>query len=689
MRRHWQIGPGRRLPGGATPGPAGVNFSLFSRNATRVWLVLYADETSAEPLDVIELDPRVNRTFFFWHVFVRGARPGLYYTWKVDGPDDPAAGFRFDPQRELLDPWAREVSAAAWDRDANRHEGRTAIRGRIVPEDDYDWEGDKPLRIPLEDTVIYEMHVRGFTRHASASVQHPGTYRGLIEKIPHLVELGVTHVELLPVMAFDEQDLPPAAAKRGLCNYWGYSPYGFFAPHPRFAASAGDERNEFRDLVKALHRAGIGVILDVVLNHTAEGGEDGPVISFKGFGNEFFYHLDPEDRRRYRDFSGCGNAINCNHPLVARFLLQCLEFWARDMHVDGFRLDLASVLSRGEDGEPMYHAPVLWSIEFSDVLGPARLIAEAWDAAGLYQVGDFPGFRWLEWNGQYRDTMRRFLRGEPGLLGDVATRLTGSSDLYGDGRRPTNSVNFVTCHDGFTLWDLVSYDRKHNEANGEKNRDGGNHDFSWNSGAEGPTRDPAVNRLREQRARNFVALLMLSQGVPMLLAGDELLRTQRGNNNAYCQDNEISWLDWTAGEGRAAMLRFTREMIALRRRHRCLRRSTFIEPDVDGPGGIRWYGANGEPPDWHDPHARVLALTLAGLDAAEPSLHVMINMSGGTLELPLPSPPGAADGGWRRVVDTSLPAPHDIVSPDAASTLAASSYPVAPLTVAVFESQGR
>ena len=670
---------GKRLPGGAIPGDGGVNFSLFSRHATKVHLVLYEQAASPEPLDVVELDPRLNKTFFFWHVFVHGAEPGLYYTWRVDGPHDPAAGLRFDPRRELLDPWAREVSDELWDREANRIEGRTAIRGRVTPVSGYDWEGDELLRRPVEDTIIYELHVRGFTKHASSGVVHAGTFAGVIEKIPYLKSLGVTDVELMPVMAFDVQDVPASVAERGHDNYWGYSPYGFFAPHPRFAAGA-DARTEFRDLVKALHRAGIGVILDVVLNHTAEGGADGPVITFKGFGNEFFYHLDPEDRRQYRDFTGCGNTINCNHPLVARFLLQCLEFWVREMHVDGFRLDLASVLSRGEDGEPMYHAPVLWSMEFSDVLARAKLIAEAWDSGGLYQVGDFPGFRWLEWNGQYRDAMRRFLRGDRGMLGEVATRITGSSDLYaGNGRRPTNSVNFVTCHDGFTLYDLVSYDNKHNEPNGEGNRDGGNHDFSWNSGAEGPTDDPEIERLREQRARNFVALLLLSQGVPMLLAGDERLRTQRGNNNAYCQDNEISWLDWTLDARREAMLRFTRELIALRKRHPSLRRTRFIDPHAEGLGSIRWHGRDLEPPHWGNPKERVLRFTLAGLEPGEPALHVMINMSAKPFDLPLP------EGRWRRIVDTSRLPPEDVLPPSDAPFHAEPSYALAPHAVAVFE----
>ncbi|HLF11544.1 MAG TPA: isoamylase, partial [Gammaproteobacteria bacterium] len=552
MTERFQIGVGHRFPTGATANANGVNFSVFSRHATRMWLRLYRARKDAEPLIEIELDPRINRTFFFWHVFVAGASAGLYYTWCADGPYEPAAGLRYDATRELLDPWAKGVSDALWRR--TDETGRAAIRGCVVSYDIYDWEGDEPLARPFHEAIIYELHVGGFTRHPSSGVRHPGRFSGIIEKIPYLQELGITDVELLPIMAFDPQDVPPTVAGRGLSNYWGYSPYGFFAPHPGYCGA--DPRTEFRDMVKALHRAGIGVILDVVLNHTAEGGADGVTISFKGLGNEFFYHLDPLDKRKYRDFTGCGNTVNCNHPLVARFLLQCLEFWVRDMHVDGFRLDLASVLSRGEDGEPMHHAPVLWNIEFSSVLESTHLIAEAWDAVGLHQVGAFPGFRWSEWNGRYRDSVRRFLRGEPALVGELATRIAGSSDLYADSSKsPTNSINFVTCHDGFTLHDLVTYDRKHNERNGEDNRDGRDDNFSWNSGIEGPTEDGDINRLRAQRARNFVAVLMLSQGVPMLLAGDEVLRTQQGNNNAYCQDNELSWLNWSFGAAAQQMLR--------------------------------------------------------------------------------------------------------------------------------------
>jgi glycogen operon protein len=673
---------GSRWPLGALARAEGVNFCVYSRHATRLWLRLYRDEMDANPVAEIELDPRHHRTYNFWHVFVGGAKAGWFYTWRADGPNDPASGLRFDARRELLDPWAHLVSDALWRRDeAMAGSVDTAMRARVAPADDYDWEGDEPLDQPLADAVIYELHVRGFTQHPSSGVAAPGTFRGLVDKIPYLKSLGVTAVELLPVFAFDRQDLPAAGAAIGLSNYWGYSPVAFFAPHAHFAAGE-DPRTEFRDMVKALHAAGIGVILDVVFNHTAEGGDDGPTIGFRGLANEMFYMLDPEDRSSYLDFTGCGNTVNCNHPLVAQYLLECLTFWAREMHVDGFRLDLASVLARGEDGAPLNHSPVLASLELAESLQHVHLIAEAWDAAGLYQVGSFPGFRWAEWNGRYRDAVRRFVRGEPGLLGEMATRIAGSSDLYAWAyKTPQNSINFVTCHDGFTLHDLVAYDRKHNSANAEHNRDGSDQNFSWNSGKEGPTDDAEVLRIREQRARNFMAILLLSQGVPMFAAGDEVLRTQRGNNNAYCQDNDLSWLDWSFSPAARAMQRFTRELIALRKRHPSLRRQRFLDgANGRAPAEIRWYGEDLDTPKWEDPAARVLCFTLAGLMPDEPALHVMINMASTVRLLPLPD---AATTHWRRIADTTLVAPDDVVPSGVPQRSAY--YTLGPHGVAIFE----
>jgi glycogen operon protein len=655
-RPHYELSPGSWEQGGATILPDGVNFCTFSRFAERLELLLFEGPDDLEPFQAVALDKRLNRTFFFWHVLVKGLPSGTYYCWRARGAEgSEGMGCRFDPDKALLDPWATTVDDRLWRRETARGAGdniATSMRAQVTAES-YDWEGDSPLHVPLHDAIIYELHVGGFTRHASSGVAHPGTFSGVAEKIPYLQGLGVTHVELMPVMAFDAQDVPPATAALGLENFWGYSSHSFYAPHPGYAVDPRRARDEFRDMVKALHRAGIGVILDVVFNHTAEGGADGPTISFKGLGNEIFYHLDPLDHRVYRDFTGCGNTVNCNHPLVTRFLIDCLQYWVREMHVDGFRFDLASALARGEDGNPQYHAPFLWATELSPLLARSHIIAEAWDAAGLYQVGDFPGFRWAEWNGRYRDLMRAFVRGDEGLVAEAATRLTGSSDLYAHrGRLPVNSINFITCHDGFTLHDLVSYDRKHNEANGEDSRDGHNHNLSWNCGVEGETSEPAVLNLRRRQARNFIAVLMLSQGVPMLLSGDEVLRTQRGNNNGYCQNNELCWFDWGLVERNREMLDFTRAVIAFRHRHPTLRRPRFLtgEPDVDGElPDISWHGTELGRPAWGDPVARSLAFTLAGTEAEEPPLHVLLNMDEDAAEFALPELPGI---GWRLAIDT-------------------------------------
>jgi glycogen operon protein len=512
---------------------------------------------------------------------------------------------------------------------------------------------------------------------------------GLIEKIPYLQSLGITHIELMPVHAFDEQDVPPMTAAKGLRNYWGYSTHSFFSPHPAYcvAAEAGKQRQEFREMVKALHKAGIGVILDVVYNHTAEGNNNGPHINFKGFGNETFYHLDVLDKQLYRDYTGCGNTVNANHPFVTQYILESLEYWVREMHVDGFRFDLASTLTRGEDGAPLANPPVLWAIELSESLSASKIIAEAWDAAGLYQVGTFPGYRWSEWNGRYRDCLRRFVRGDTGLTGEMATRIAGSSDLYQSNMRlPINSINFVTCHDGFTLWDLVSYNQKHNLANGEGNRDGNNDNLSWNCGHEGVTDNWKILALRHRQARNLMAIQLLSQGVPMLLAGDEMLRTQDGNNNTWCQDNELGWIDWEMAKRNRDMLRFTREMIALRRRHPSLQRRHFFQ-GVPRMGShwpdIRWFDPNLEDPDWNKGGAGQLAFMLGDSVEGESLLFVMLNMANRALEFRVPQASGLR---WLRAVDTSLAAPEDILPRGEQPAHRSRSYKMGPRSVAVLES---
>lgn len=682
---------GRRYPPGVTVEDGGVNFSIFSRYATAAELLLYQDCFSEQPFQVIYLDPERNHTFFTWHVRVEGLPLGTHYTWRVDGPKDTKnSGWRFDPRQELLDPWARAVCTKLWNRNQVRWEGPQPHRSMraVLTAELYAWEGDEPLKIPAEQTVIYELHVGGFTRHPSAQVAHPGTFSGLIEKIPYLASLGITHVELMPVMAFDEQDVPTNVASLGLCNFWGYSTHSFFSPHPGYCSSpmSGQHRGEFRNMVKALHRAGIGVILDVVFNHTAEGGADGPHINFKGLGNETFYHLDSTDKRHYRDYTGCGNTLNANHPFVTRFILDCLEYWVREMHVDGFRFDLASAMARGEDGQPLPNPPVVWGIELSNDLADTKIIAEAWDAAGLYQVGTFPGFRWAEWNGRYRDCIRRFVRGEAGLVGEVATRIAGSSDLYrANWRLPINSINFITCHDGFTLWDLVSYNYKHNFANGEYNRDGNDENFSWNCGVEGDTQNTAILALRLRQAKNFLTILLLSQGIPMLLAGDELLRSQHGNNNVWCQNNELGYINWNNLESQAGTVRFLRNMLALRRRHPNLQRRAFFTgvmqtgqrfPD------IQWHGEQLKLPPWDDPNARWLAFTIGDTGQGDTPLHCILNMSEIFRCFELPP---LTSGDWHRAVDTRFDCPQDIVLPAEQIVIRTSYYWATPHSVVILE----
>src|SRR5947207_1692943 len=594
--------PGRPSPLGATLADGGVNFSLFSRTAAGAELLFFDREDDPNPSRVVTLDPVTNRTYHYWHTFVPGARPGQLYGYRMRGPSDPARGLRFDPAKVLLDPYGRGVVVPKdYSPEPARRPGdnaATAMKSAVVDPSAYDWEGDTPLRRPSARTVVYEMHVRGFTRNPNSGVKEHirGTYAGLAEKIPYLKDLGITAVELLPVHVFDTRACPP-----GLVNYWGYQPISYFAPHPQYSSRRDPlgPVSEFRDMVKALHRAGIEVILDVVFNHTAEGNHDGPTLCYRGIDNPTYYILE-DGGSRYADYSGCGNTLNANHPIVRRTIVDSLRYWVTEMHVARFRFGLASILSRDESGHPLPNPPVLWDIESDPALAGTKLLAEAWDAAGLYQVGSFVGDAWREWNGRFRDDVRDFFRGEPGSLRRVADRLVGSPEIYGHKEREAEqSVNFVTCHDGFTLNDLVSYNQKHNEANGEDNRDGANDNRSWNCGAEGRTEDPAVEGLRNRQVKNLLAATMLSLGVPMLLMGDEVRRTQRGNNNAYCQDNETSWFDWTLVAQHADVRRF----VTLLNGRRLLRE---VEPgrqhvslDQLLRGAHRaWHGVKLDQPDW-------------------------------------------------------------------------------------------
>lgn len=691
MVKKFNVLPGHRNPAGVSVDKKGVNFSVFSREATYVELALFERSDSPEPFQIIPLDIKVNRTFFAWHVYVERLPAGTWYGWYMDGPNNVhESGLRFDREKLLLDPWGRAVSDKLWERSAACGDGdntRFAMRAMVVDEK-YDWEGDQPLKKSHQTCIIYEMHVGGFTRHPSAKVKNPGTFSGIIEKIPYLQDLGITHVELLPIMAFDEQDVPRHTSERGLKNYWGYSTHSFYSPHPGYCISpeAGTHQKEFRDLVKALHKADIGVILDVVFNHTSEGGIGGPLINFKGLGNDIFYHLSEQDKNIYRDYTGCGNTVNANHPLVANYIISCLEFWVREMHVDGFRFDLASAMARGENGEPLHNPPVLWGIELSEQLADTKLIAEAWDAAGLYQVGSFPGYRWSEWNGMYRDIVRRFIRGDQCVISEFATRLCGSSDLYSHQQRlPLNSINFVTCHDGFTLYDLVSYNEKHNEANGEGNNDGCNNNLSYNYGVEGDTDQPEILKLRRKQAKNVIAILLLSQGIPMLLSGDEVLKSQQGNNNGYCQDNELTWFDWSLVKKNKDMFRFVQLMIQLRKAHPSLMRRHFLNgraDDDDDFADVTWHGASLEQPLWHDSDNRVLAFTLTAVEKGESDLHVMLNMSDEKVKMEIPEFRGRS---WYRSVDTALKSPNDIVLRKKQKAMISRFYRVQPKSVVVLE----
>jgi glycogen operon protein len=654
--------PGRSFPLGATVADGGVNFSVFSRGARRLELLLFDGSGDQEPARVIGLDPAAHRTYHYWHAFVPGLRSGQVYAYRAVGPFDPARGLRFDAAKALLDPYARAVIVPdAYDRGAAGRPGdnaKVAMRSVVVDPDAYDWEGDAPLRRPFATTVIYEMHVAGFTRHPSSGVRPRtrGTYAGMIEKIPYLQDLGISAVELLPVFQFDRQDCPP-----GLVNYWGYSPVSFFAPHAGYSSRRDPlgAVDEFRDLVKALHRAGIEVILDVVYNHTAEGNHEGPTLSFRGLDNETYYILE-RDRGRYANFSGTGNTLNANEAVVRRLILDSLRYWVSHMHVDGFRFDLASVLSRDESGCPLQRPPVLWDIQSDPVLAGTKLIAEAWDAAGLYQVGSFAGDAWQEWNGKFRDDVRRFVKSDNDTVVAFGYRCFGSPDLYGhEERGPEQSVNFVTSHDGFTLNDLVSYDDKHNEANGEGGRDGSSANLSWNCGAEGPTADPEIERLRHRQVKNFLAITLLSLGTPMLVMGDEVRRTQRGNNNAYCQDNEISWFDWTLVDRYPDLLRFVKSLV---RRRRLLGdtpdiqslslNQTLREAEIQ-PHGVRL----GAPDLSASSHS--LAVTVRG-PGGTMLFHFMFNAYWEALTFEIPRVDPAVHAGWRRWIDTSREAPEDI-----------------------------
>jgi isoamylase len=685
----FEISPGSPMQPGATIMPEGINFAVFSRHAEHLWLVLFA--ATGRRIGEIPLDPVHNKTGDIWHILLRTKKHDLQYCFRTSGPHDPrGSGLYFDDRALLLDPYAKALAGGElWNGPGKKQAGFK--RRCLIVDNHFDWEDDRPLQIPLQDSIIYEMHVRGFTQHPSSEVKQPGTFAGIIEKIPYLLELGITAVELMPVAEFNENEntnINPVSGQE-LLNFWGYSPITFCAPKASYAADNknGSQVREFKEMVKALHKAGIEVILDVVFNHTAEGGSDGPLLSFRGLDNSIYYLLDPVNRE-YLNFSGCGNTLNCNHPIVRQHIIACLHFWVIEMHVDGFRFDLASILGRDQNGEPLSNPPMVEMIAEDPILSHTKMIAEAWDAAGLYQVGTFStSGRWAEWNGKFRDDVRAFMCGHKGTVSSLATRIAGSSDLFQKSlRRPYNSINFVTSHDGFTLSDLVSYNTKHNLENGEDNRDGYDHNISWNSGHEGRTDDAAINLLRARRMRSMAIILMLSQGVPMVLAGDEFGRTQEGNNNAYCHDNPLSWIDWSLKEKNSDLFRFFRLLIALRKKHPVFRRSDFF-PDqpheLHHP--IRWQSSQPDTSDW-SASAKSLAFLLDGHGAeGKPDNDFFVMLNGHhakTERFTAPNP--RSNGRWRKIIDTAAPPPMDILKEEEGVLLASNkNIKVAPMGAVV------
>jgi len=703
---------GRPYPLGATVFMEdGINFAIFSRNATAVFLELYHEAGDRSPFASFPLDPERNRTGDVWHLMVHGITSGQLYGYRVDGPYRPEEeGHRFNVNKLLADPHARGLAGtfdmnhdalygydrASPDRDLSFSTLDSApytVKSVALRVGGYDWGDDRPPRRPMSDTVIYEAHVKGFSIHPSASVSHPGTYRGLVEKIPHLLELGITAVELLPIHEFNEGEPTGTDPVTGnaLTNFWGYSTLGFFAPEISYASTAEPEGPvlEFREMVRQLHRAGIEVILDVVFNHTGEGNEFGPTISFRGLDNSVYYML--EGQRRYKNYSGCGNTVNCNHPVVKQFILDCLRYWVVETHVDGFRFDLATILGRGRSGEWIGDLSLLYDIGGDPVLRGCKLIAESWDADGMYKVGGFPR-GWAEWNGRFRDDVRRFVRGDRGMVPSLARRLGGSGDLFGHKRNPTHSINFITCHDGFTLRDMVSYREKHNERNGEENRDGAGENYSANYGVEGPTKDPVIRQTRRRQAKNLLTILMTARGTPMLLAGDEMWRTQQGNNNTYCQDNELSWLPWAQDSEAEEIGRFLRMLVSLRHRHPALRRPCFVDPFViDGPrsmgqigSDITWHGVQPGKPDWGH-HSQSLALHIHGApppsakETTDTDFFLMLNAWNQPLAFTLPG----LQVTWHRLIDTALPSPRDILEEEKAPAVETDRYAVQPQSTVV------
>lgn len=687
--------PGTPLPLGASVAEGGVNFSVFSRNATKVFLEFYSASEDSEPYAQVEFSPSENRTGDIWHAFVPGIKPGSLYLFRVDGPFEPSKGHRFNVHQRLFDPYAKTITpvsvfynlppdySAPLDKNDIEHEknqcAKVFPKCVVIDNENFDWQGDRPINRPLSESVIYEVHLKGFTAGKNAGVSCPGTYAGFIEKIPYLKDLGITAVELLPIFEFDEfenSNVNPRTGER-MKNYWGYSTINFFSPKASFAAdkTPGGCVNEFKTLVRELHKAGIEVILDVVFNHTAEGNEHGVALNFSGFENSVYYTLVGSHKEYYMNFSGCGNTMNCNHPIVRNFIIDSLRYWVLNYHVDGFRFDLASILSRGQEGELLKFPPLTNAIAEDPVLGKTKIIAEPWDAGGAYQLGGFPGGRrWAEWNDRFRDDIRRFWRGDEYVSTNAATRISGSSDLFTiSGRAPYHSINYVCCHDGFTMNDLVSYNGKHNDENGEGNRDGSDSNWSYNHGYEGPTLNPVIEKMRNRQMRNYMLTLLISQGTPMLLGGDEFRRGQQGNNNAYCQDNDISWFDWENCSLNSALVSFTRKAIRLRKNHPVFRRTEFFKGSMAGKKpDIQWYAADGSNPDWSK-ISRFLAFRLLGTfdsgagKISDNDFFIAANTDRQDIMLRIPAITDSRK--WYRIADTSIEDETSLLSVENAETL--------------------
>jgi glycogen operon protein len=635
--------PGKPTPLGATATADGINFAIQSRSARQLYLLIYPVQ-SQNPIEF----PMDQRTGDIWHIHLSTISMPVEYSYKIFTETNH--------EYNISDPYSHALTGAEnWADTQNRKFNSLQI------DSDFDWEDDKSPGVHYADSIIYELHVRGFTKHASSGVSSAGTFKGLIEKIPYLKELGVTTIELLPITEFDETGLTRTNTSGDILrNYWGYDPINFFAPKAGYSGTKtpGSQLDEFKKMVKELHKAGIEIILDVVFNHTAEGDAQGKTYNLRALDNSLYYMMKP-NKSEYLNFSGCGNTVNANHPLVSDLIINALRFWVSEMHVDGFRFDLASVLSRDENGSVLDSPPVVERISKDPVLSNTKLIAEAWDAGGLYQVGKFPGGkRWAEWNGIYRDDIRRYIKGDPGLASAMATRIAGSADLYQtSGRAPYHSINFMTCHDGFTLSDLVSYNHKYNIENGENNRDGSDLNLSWNCGFEGPSSDPAIMKLRKQQIKNFFCLLMVSQGTPMILAGDEIGRTQNGNNNAYCQDNDIGWVIWDKLQENQDIFRFVKLLIAFRKSQPNLRRQIFFDEVNANKEEIHWHGRLLNKPDWSN-HSLSLAFHLLANDNNPDDIYVISNVASVKRKFQLPDL--QKNKQWYEKCNTSKPSTDDI-----------------------------